>query len=289
MKVLVFLLAHIACEFCALTLAQIDSLSKLPQAGLLPPINAVQNSGLFRAFSGGFNALYQNTRSTANIDLSVQTYHYYLITGKRKNYDSLRQVSIQSGKLHPNAAYRGIDFYILSRASLDFDTLRSIANDYLTSLLPSPLTIRLSKEYFLSRLQSMNETDYSPVASLQFITDIRVVPYNRDRTIQAGVSTHGFVRLSAQFKRLEFDSNGKVVDKGTVYFQPCFGLGFGSPEMMKTVNYNPQQRMIYSTECKLGFASEHQKVKDCAILVRYCLSKIMGPQLRVGLQFGTFN
>lgn len=266
--------------------SQTDSIAK---SSSLPPLSAVQQSGLFRAFSGGFNALYQNTRSTGNIDLAVQTYHYFLITGKRKNYDSLKHSSIRAGQIHPNAAYRGINFYILSRASLDFDTLRSIANDYITSLLASPLTIRLCKEYFLSQIQSVNEYDYSPVASLQLIGDVRVIPYNRDRNIQAGVSVNGFLKLSTQFKRLEFDSNGKVVDKGIVYFQPVLGIGFGSPEMMKTVNFDPKQRFIYSSECKLGFISENNKVKDCAILVRYCLNKILGPQLRVGLQFSTFN
>lgn len=268
---------------------QLDTLKQ--QVTQVPEqLHNFRNSGFFSVFTGGVNALYKTSHVSYNFDLAVQTYHYFLITGKNQRYTNDKQNLVKLGQLNPDKIYRGVDFYLLSRASLDFDTLKAIANDYLTSLQASPFTVRFKKEYFLSQLKELSEDDYSPVISMNLIGDIRAIPFNSKRKkIELGVSSHFYLSLSAFFKRLEIGSEGQVLDKGTLYFQPAIGLATGSPEMIESVLSYGKYPVIFSSECRFGFTSERNAIKDFAFLVRYSLSEIIGPQFRTGILLSAFK
>ena len=47
------------------------------------------NANMFKLFTGGINTFYTGQQTKGGIDLSVQTYHYYLVTGKTKIQDTL--------------------------------------------------------------------------------------------------------------------------------------------------------------------------------------------------------
>ena len=274
-----------------LLISQVDSTKILAATTNLSLLtNSINETGLFKVFTGGISTIHHNAQNSAGVDLSVQTYHYFLITNKRFHNDSIHQSMCSQNKFKPKQLYSGLDFYILSRASLELDTLKSIANDYLTSLLASPFTIRVSKEIFLSKKKAITETDYTPVISLNLINDLRAVPFNDPLgLIQIGVSSHFYLSILTQFKRMEFDKNGNEIDKGTMYFQPSIGLAAGSQLLFESVMRKPNEKILISTECKLGFISDNNSVKDFAFLVRYTISDVIGPKLRAGVLLSAFK
>ncbi len=245
-------------------------------------------TNFFRIFNGGINALYSDETTKGGIDLSVQTYHYYLVSGKRKQVDSL---ALRSGQeFNVNDLYRGFEFFLLNRAAIDVDTTGSMGSDYISSLQPSPLTLRFVKELFLTRNKAITASSYAPVLSIKLTGDSRIIPYNyRTQQINVGASGNFFVTLSTQFTRLEFDHLGKEVDRGTMYIQPSFGIGIGNNELMRSVLISPKDKLILSSECRLGFRSHSKTVNDCCLLVRYALNEIVGPKIRAGLILSSFN
>lgn len=245
-------------------------------------------TNFFRIFNGGINALYSDETTKGGIDLSVQTYHYYLVSGKRKQVDSL---ALRSGQeFNVNDLYRGFEFFLLNRAAIDFDTTGSMGSDYISSLQPSPLTLRFVKELFLTRNKAITASSYAPVLSIKLTGDSRIIPYNyRTQQINVGASGNFFVTLSTQFTSLEFDHLGKEVDRGTMYIQPSFGIGIGNNELMRSVLISPKDKLILSSECRLGFRSHSKTVNDCCLLVRYALNEIVGPKIRAGLILSSFN
>lgn len=173
-------------------------------------------TNIFRVFTGGINAIYSNDAAKGGIDLSVQTYHYYLVTGT-KEIDTASK-SGNSTKTSFRQQYNGFEFYLLNRAAMNFDTSRSIANDYITSLQASPLTLRFMKEIFLTKQPENTTTSYAPIISIRLISDGRAIPYEDSRSqISFGASGNFYITLSSQFTRLEFDHSGKEMDRGTMY------------------------------------------------------------------------
>jgi hypothetical protein len=250
--------------------------------------SANSKSNMFRMFNGGINALYSDETTKGGIDMSVQTYHYYLVTGKRKQTDSLDLSNRK--ELTVNDLYKGFEFFLLNRAAIDFDANGSMGADYISSLQPSPLTLRFVKELFLTKQRSITSISYAPVLSIKLTGDSRIIPYNyRTDQINVGASGNFFVTLSSQFTRLEFDHLGKEIDRGTMYVQPSFGIGIGNNELMRSVLISPRDKLVLASECRLGFKSHDKTVNDCCILVRYALNEIAGPKLRAGLILSSFN
>jgi|GEM_PF-6335501 len=244
-------------------------------------------SNAFKVFTGGINAVYSNDRANGSIDVGVQTYHYFLVTGAKKTIDTTLQAA--ESKMNYRD-FKGFEFFLLNRAALNFDTSRSVANDYITSLQSSPLTLRFVKELFLTKQHEINSSSYSPVISIRLIGDSRAIPFQDERSnLNFGASGHFYVTLSSQFTRLEFDKTGKELDRGTMYFQPSFGIGVGSNEMMKTVYEDQRNKPLLSSECRLGFKSTTRAVNDCSFLIRYTLSDIVGPKLRAGIILSSIN
>jgi len=99
-----------------------------------PTSNSEGSTNLFRAFAGSVNAIYNDNQAKGSFDLAVQTYHFYLITGRRYKNDSIHELLIDR-KQSMKDIYRGFHFYLLNRAAIDFDTLRAIANNHITSIL----------------------------------------------------------------------------------------------------------------------------------------------------------
>jgi len=251
------------------------------------PLKDQMNSNMFKLFTGGVNAVYNGQETKGGIDLSVQTYHYYLVTGKAKGIDTslinLKNLSFQD-------QYKGFEFFLLNRAAINFDTSASIASDYLSSLQASPLTLRFVKEFFLTEQHQITSTSYSPVFSIRLTGDSRIVPYNL-RTGQVNVGTSGnfFLTFSTQFTRLEFDHIGKEIDRGTMYIQPSFGFAVGNSALMQSVMTNPKEKIILASECRLGFKSHRKTINDCCLLVRYGINDFIGPKLRAGLILSSIN
>lgn len=244
------------------------------------------NPNTFKQFTGGVNALYNGTETKGGIDLAVQTYHYYLVTGKAKIDTS----TINKKNLSFSEQYRGFEFFLLNRAAVNFDTSGTMASDYLSSLQASPLTIRFVKEIFLTKQRNITSSSYSPVVSIKLTGDSRIVPYNvRTGQINVGTSGNLFVTFSSQFTRLEFNQQGKEIDRGTMYIQPSVGIAIGNSALMKSVMNDPQDKVMLASECRLGFKSHSKTINDCCLLLRYGLNEFLGPKFRAGLILSSIN
>jgi hypothetical protein len=277
-EILLFTVTIVTCQ--SISYSQNDSL-------LTQSTPSTFQSNAFKVFTGGINAVYSNDRANGSLDVGVQTYHYFLVTGAKKKTDSLSQSS--SIKMNYRD-FKGFEFFLLNRAALNFDTSRSVANDYITSLQSSPLTLRFVKELFLTKQHEITSTNFSPVISIRLIGDSRAIPFQDDRrNLNFGASGHFYVTLSSQFTRLEFNKAGKELDRGTMYFQPSFGIALGTDEMMKSVYVDQQNKPLLSSECRLGFKSSSRTVNDCSFLIRYTISDIVGPKLRAGIILSSIN
>ncbi len=238
------------------------------------------SQSFFKVFTGSINAIYNNGSANGSFDLSVQTYHYYFITGKRKPLDSTRI----KRKPKTKSIYKGIHFYVLNRAAIDLDTLQSIANNYITSLQSSPLTFRLNKEFFLTKNRTINDSIHTPIHSIICTGDGRAVPFgNNNGIIRLGASAHFFLTFSSLIKRLEYNSKGKQIDHGIMYFKPTVGIAYGTHGLFTSLIKGRKSIPIISTECRIGFKSEKKSIRDFSFLLRYTLTEINGPKLRAGI------
>lgn len=237
----------------------------------------------FRVFTGGINALYSQQQSKGSVDLGVQSCHYYLVTGRRFKSDSIHSVMVNRNE-SLSKVYRGFHFYLLNRAAVNLDSIRSMASEYFTSLKASPLTVRLRKEIYLTKQRALSLENYAPVISLMLIGDGRAVPFvDQASKVQMGVSSHFYLTFSTLFKRLEFDMRGKTIDQGTIYFKPSIGIGYGTKELMKNISPRKPFEPILSTDWRLGFKSERLSIKDFSFLMSYAISDIIGPKFRAGV------
>lgn len=253
----------------------------LRDTSTVPP--ATQASSVFQRFAGSINTLFNGNQAFGSFDLSVQSYHYFLVTGRQYHNDSIHKSLIQ--KKRPfREIYKGIHFFVLNRAAIDFDTLRAIANNYISSLQASPLTFRLRREFFITKEHEINNKNYSPVISFLLSGDARAIPFgDQNRKVQVGASGHLFMTFSAMFKRIEFSNTGKEIDKGTMYLRPTFGIAYGSHDLMKSVLPRENKLPVMTSGCRVGFTSEQNRMKDFSFIMQYTLSEIIGPKLRAGI------
>lgn len=243
-------------------------------------------SKFFRNFAGSLNGLIQNNQSHGSFDLQVETYHYYIVTGRKYKNDSIHSEKVACSNTLMDC-YKGVHVFLMNRAAIDFDSLRTMANNYLTSLLGSPLTLRLSKEFFIGKNRSISQLNFAPVLSLLLVGDGRLIPYSsRESKISIGASTHLYAGLMLRFKRIEFDQLGRMTDEGIMYLKPLLGVAVGTDEMMKSVSQAQQNKPLLSSGCKIGFTSQRQRIKDFSFLLSYAHTPILGPRLRFGLLLG---
>lgn len=259
----------------------LDSISKTNESIPSP-------SSLFQNFGGSINSLFNNNQASGSFDLSVQTYHYFLVTSRRFKNDSIHRELVEQNKPLQDI-YQGVHFYLLNRAAIDFDTLRAIANNYLTSLLASPLTLRIKREVFLTQQHALSPQSLAPVISLLISADARAIPFgDASQKVNIGGSGHLFITLSALFKRIEFDARGAELDNGIMYLHPTFGIAYGTTELMKSVLTRNPKTPVLTSGCRLGFSSEKNKLKDFSFLMQYTLTDILGPKLRAGIILSSF-
>lgn len=242
-----------------------------------------RQANYFESISGGMNASYRNDQVFGGFDLSIQTCHYFLITGRRIKSDSLHQLAIQK-RMKLIDVYRGLHLFLLNRSSMNLDSIESTALSYITSLRPSPCTFRIQKELFLTKQHAISRQNMAPVLSLIFTGDARLVPFiPRNEKMEFGASGNLFISFKTLFKRIELNERGKIIDQGTMYFTPSFGFAYGTTDLYKNISTSNSVKPIYSTELRIGFESEKNSLKDFSFLLNYALSDIRGPKLQVGL------
>ena len=248
-----------------------------------PGKTTLHQPNYFQTISGGLSAFYKDNQARSGIDMSIQTCHYFLVMGKRYKNDSVHAANAKNG-MPLTRLYRGLHFYVLNRAALHFDSIRSMATNYLTSLQPSPLTLRIQKEFFLTQQKAISSSNLTPVISVQLIGDGRAIPYLHHNTkMKVGASGHVYLSLSTLFKRIEYDLSGKRIDQGVVYLRPSIGVGYGSDALMKQILRSSKNTPILSTECRLGFQSDKHSIKDFSFSLGYAITEILEPRIQMGV------
>lgn len=254
--------------------------SVISQAQPISRPNAQSN--LFQRVAGSANTVHQGNKISGSFDLSVQTYHYFLITGRRTKNDSLHQ-DLLIKKMPIQEVYRGLHFFVFNRAAIDLDRLKSLANNYITSLQSSPLTLRLKKDFFLTKVKKLSPEEYVPVVALQLFSDARAIPYgNVDNKVEIGLSGHLYLGITSHFKRVEFDTKGDAIDRGNFTINPIIGIALANQGLMKTLTSRSVKDPILTSGCRFRFRSDRDSQNDFSLLLQYTLSEIIGPKLRAG-------
>ncbi len=260
---------------------------KSPTKTVSPPTVPGRQITTMQNFAGSFNGLFYGEQMQGSFDLSVETYHYFLITSRRYKNDSVHAALIEN-KTPLMDVYKGFHMYLINRAALDFDTLRAIANNYLTSLIGSPLTARFSKDFFLTKARKITAQSFTPVLAIRITGDGRLIPYNdRAEQLHFGASSHFYLSFLANFRRLELNSDGKMIDNGTMYLKPVVGIAYGTKQLMTSLMPDKKPQPILTSGCRLGFRSDLNKVKDFSFFMNYTLTDIVGPKLRAGVLLGS--
>lgn len=244
-------------------------------------VNKTTPHPFFKEFSGGMNFYFQEQPIKTGLDLSAHTYHYFLVTGKKRKPDSLSLTV--SGNEQLQTLYRGLDFFVLNRAVIDFQSLKYMANSYFTSLQPSPLTLRLVRSWALGKTMG-TELDFSPAGTLRFLFDTRMIPYQQlNNDILLGLSAHLYLLTETIFKRLEFNERNEIIDQGQMSIRPAFGISLANRELRETLFVDRKQKILLSSECRIAFKSDRDPKKNYAFTLRYNLQKVLGPRISFGL------
>src|ERR1700712_501159 len=91
-----------------------------------------------------------------------------------------------------------------------------------------------------------------------------------------------FATLSTQFRTFQINNDGTIGNKGTVYIEPSVGFAYGTDSMMQTVFTDAHNRWLITSELRLGFTSDNNKISDWEFILRYSFSNIIGPKFRAG-------
>jgi hypothetical protein len=263
------------------TIAYTNDVAKIKEVKKL----SQEQSGnqFFQNFAGGINTLFNKNGTGISFDLSSYTTHWFIVLGEKKNNITIQRTngSTDTGE---QINYKGIDIYIINRAAINFDSLKAIANDYLTSLQASPFTLRFDKSFRLTKDTAFSETKASPIAYFKITTDARGVPYSSSGgKVSVGASANLYATLSAKFRTFQINNDGTIGNKGTVYIEPSIGFSYGTDSMMKTVFVDTHNRWLITSELRLGFTSDNNKISDWGFIFRYSFSDIVGPKFRAGI------
>lgn len=169
-----------------------------------------------------------------------------------------------------DTSYWGIR--VLNRTAVSADSLRSLANDYLTSLQPAPVTVRAEYPLHLSTL---------PVFNIR--ADLRGVPYaDSSRNVRFAPSGHLFVgtALSRSARRV---ADGRVIDTGEVYFEPTLYLTYGGADLMQSIRPSAGTGMFTGAEVRFGYKSLRNRAFDIGLLGRCAFVDLIGPRCRLTL------
>lgn len=245
-------------------------------------VGRINRSEVFSQFSAGLGAVFNGSSKGTSFDLSSLTLRYFIPLGVKN--ESVTVVD-DNGHTIPGAVrsrFRGLDVHLINRAALNTDSLKALANDYITSLQSSPLTFRLSYDGYLTKNQIIDVHHVLPVIKYRFSTDIRAVPYgNKSNTVDFGASYSLFFSILAQLRGIQ-DEEGVIEDEGTFYFEPSVGLVGGSQSMMETIFTDRRNRALVTSELRMGFLSDKNKIRDFGVIVRYTLADVSGAKFKIG-------
>jgi len=175
-------------------------------------------------------------------------------------------------------------FAILNRASVNLDSLKNMATDYVTSLQPSPLTFRLYYDVKLTNRKTVQSKVRYPDVSLVALLDGRGVPFaGGGGATKVGGSVHGFATLKAQLKTEEIE-NGQPVDIGATYVEPSFYIAAASRELAQSLFEDGQQRALMGIDLRGGYRSTKDHSRDFGFVASYTWQKLAGAQFRIGAQ-----
>jgi hypothetical protein len=234
---------------------------------------------LFNQFAAGFGALFNGSNGGTSLDLSSFTVKYFLILGTKK--DTVTVTQDGNATRFEREKYKGLDIFLINRTSINIDSIKAFASDYITSLQASPFTFRLAYEGFLTRNKEQTSNQLVPIIKYRFSGDARGIPFTKDSVLNVGGSINGYFSLLAKLRAIQVLSNGTIQDKGSFYFEPSIGFAVGNGDMMSKVFKDGSKKALLSSELRFGFISETKRVQDWGFLFRYTWENIIGPKFRV--------
>lgn len=239
-------------------------------------------NNFFENFAGGINTLFSENGTGVSLDLSSYTVHYLIVLKQTQQKIRIKQ----NGNTYKDAVqekYKGIDFYLINRTSINFDSLKTVANDYISSLQASPLTLRFDKVFYLTKTTEQSETNALPVVTFKQTIDGRGIPYNENGKISIGASVNAYSTFSVNLKTVQINDDGTVTNKGSIYFEPSVGFAYGTDSMMRTVFTDAHNKLLVTGELRFGFTSDEKEISDWGFILRYSFSDIIGPRFRAGI------
>lgn len=159
---------------------------------------------------------------------------------------------------------------VLNRAAVNFDSVSALATDYLTSLQPSPLTLRAEMPFVL------------PIRGVSFPIILRLdgrgVPYpDTLGNVRLGGSGHLFVgtNLTRPAKQ--------GTDSGHVYAEPNLYVTYGGTDLFRAVLGEDNGRSFAGGEIRLGYKSLESRHLDIGVVGRCAFEKLVGSTCRISL------
>ena len=251
-----------------------------PFGGRFSLKDPTQEKNFFNQFSTGLSGIVNNGKGGGSFDLSSITVKYFIPIKKRQDSVTIKTKDTITASIRDR--YYGFDIYLINRATISTDSLKSMANDYLTSLQASPLTFRIGYEGFLTKNRIIDDTHILPVIKYRLSADARAVPYsNTTGVVNIGGSLNAYFSLLLQLKAIEDGDMSK--DRGTFYLEPSIGFASGGNDLMGPIFKDNTNRLLFSTELRTGFISDTNKIRDWGVIIRYSWQDITGPNFKIGI------
>lgn len=180
-----------------------------------------------------------------------------------------------------------LGFSILNRATVSFDSLQYIANNYLLSLNPSPFTIRLDYLIPFAPDKEISVVEKNtPNIDLILQADARAIPFaGTNGSVDVGGSFHLFATFSltaTSYVKKDSAAQSRIIDEGNFYFEPTFYLITTSSLLGQSILQN-KNTLIYGIDFKVGFKSHKSSVNDWGLSGYYTWDDVIGPKFRLGV------
>lgn len=211
--------------------------------------NVLSNIGLFNDGSSGLS-----------LESGTSIINYFIILKRRP--DTIDTV----GRYIVTSRYSGINFSIMSRGKIVFDTLNNVFTDYIGSLQASPLTMRLKYQYRLNEKNYLIDT-MVPQVSVRASLDGRISPFSKTSTNNVITGTFHFaLGISTAFQSVTMQ-NDQVVDKGLWYADASFIAVGGDRAALHSLT-NDNRGWLANFDIRLGYKSSTLRSRDFGLLIR---------------------
>lgn len=203
--------------------------------------------------------MFNDGSSGISLESGTSIINYFIILNERKkilNADSSKATNL----------YSGVNFSIMSRGKVVFDTLNNVLTDYLGSLQASPLTLRLKYQYRLNEKNYLLDT-LLPQLSARVSLDGRISPFSKANTNNVITGTFHFaLGFSTIFQSITIQNNVEV-DKGLWYLDASFILVGGDRIALNSLT-NDNSGWLSNLDFRLGYKSNTKRSRDFGMLVR---------------------